>query len=500
MATVTYEHAADGAKDVIIRKMSMSVPGKTLLRDTDLRISWGRRYAVVAPNGAGKSCLLRYLVDTKSPTPKTLTKFMVEQELDKFAEDLSPVQYVMRSDTRKQELELREEQLETQLSDLGGDDDIDSVLAELDAVSESLRQLSNSEASANKILKGLGFNDEMARGDASNLSGGWRMRLSLARALYTLPDLLLLDEPSNHLDLHALVWLSRWLQKWRKTLVFVTHDRHLVDSVATDILSISEQRLRNYRGNYTDMLNTLRSEGKADSSDFHFDFGDCPYNLPGSAKIALTDCSFSIEGKEILRKIDMSVDSDSRIALVGPNGCGKSSLIRLICGENVPTSGHKHVHNKLRVASYSQYIVDEVAELDHTALTYLRSRHDVHHTEMHKALSKFGLAKSERVRSLRFLSGGQRSRVVLTDIFLSAPHVLVLDEISNHLDISSIDALAAALNRFPGGVILASHNQSLLSQTTRDETRSEVWELEDGQLWKYEGGFDKYADQLEMQF
>lgn len=496
MATVSYNKVSKAVRDVIVKELTLRVPGKVLLEDTDLKIAWGRRYALLANNGLGKSVLLKSLADGSIPTPSTMSTYLVSQEL--MVTGASCIDYVMQSDDRHKRLSEREAELEGRLGE-ASEEEMDVLLHELEDVSERLRQLASNSAMSHKILHGLGFNKNMMQNSAESLSGGYKMRLSLARALFIQPDLLLLDEPSNHLDVRSIIWLSMWLQNWKKTLVIVTHDRALVDAVATDMLLINFQKLRHFRGTYDDMLNSLKAEKPLDPPEFHFDFGDCPFEVPPSASISVSDVFFGYQkDKPLLQEIDLCLTTKSHVAVVGRNGSGKTSVFKLLCQQLEPWTGAISIHKKLRIAYFGQHSVDDLHG-QQTAIDYLRSRRDIGLTDVHKALSLFGLAKSERVRELTHLSGGQRTRVMLTDIFLQKPHILILDEISNHLDMGSIDALAEAIEAFAGGVIVSSHNQQLLKKITDESSSSEVWELDDGRLWKYEGSFDQYVRQIEQQ-
>lgn len=323
------------------------------------------------------------------------------------------------------------------------------------------------------------------------------MRLSLARALVMLPDIMLLDEPTNHLDFKAVVWLEYYLQGWKKSLVVVTHDKDFIDNVATDILTIVDKRLLHCRGSYDDLVHTLTMSRTKQSYKPHFDFGDCPYDLPDSAAINVSNLTFSyVAGEVILKDIDMCLHNKSRIAVLGGNGTGKSTLLKIICGCLRPGSGLVQKHNKLRLSYYGQHVVDDL-ETESTPVQYISGRHsNANLTSVHKTLSLFGLAKEDRIRSMSKLSGGQRSRVIFADIYLQKPHLVILDEPTNHLDTLSIDALSTAIAKFEGGVVVASHNSQLLNAVTEDEDRSEVWFLENGEVYIEPGGFQKYKKDI----
>jgi len=383
------------------------------------------------------------------------------------------------------------------------------------------------------------------------------MRISLARALFIQPTLLMLDEPTNHLDLRAAIWLEEYLMRWKKTLVVVSHDRDFLDSVTTDIIHLHDERLHQYKGNFStfeEMYEQRRKEankafdkyekqmkaakasgsrtkqdkvknstkhqqkqkkgkkGRGNDDDMPLDSAPRKWNdytvqfeFPEPTElnpplIMLNDADFKYPGRDDfgMKNLNLGIDMGSRIAIVGPNGAGKSTLMNLLAGDIEPTSGDSRRSQKLRIGRYAQHFVD-VLTLDVTPVQYLLEKFPdsgFRLEQMRAKLGKFGLSGHHHLQPIVKLSGGQKARVVFAAISLSKPHILLLDEPTNHLDMQSVDALADAIETYDGGVVIISHDSRLLSRVCEDEERSEVWIVEDGEVDRYDGDFEDYRDEL----
>ncbi|CAN1306739.1 ABC transporter F family member 4 [Linum perenne] len=412
------------------------------------------------------------------------------------------------------------------------------------------------EAQASKILAGLGFTKDMQARPTRSFSGGWRMRISLARALFVQPTLLLLDEPTNHLDLRAVLWLEEYLCRWKKTLVVVSHDRDFLNTVCSEIIHLHDLKLQTYRGNFDDFevgyeqrrkeqnkkfenyekqmkaakkvkdrakfnvnkdASKSRAKGKVVDDDdvapeaptkwrdysveFHFPE---PTELTPPL-LQLIEVSFSYPNRPDFRlsNVDVGIDMGTRVAIVGPNGAGKSTLLNLLAGDLVPTEGESRRSQKLRVGRYSQHFVD-LLTMDETPVQYLLRLHPEQEgfskqEAVRAKLGKYGLPSHNHLTPIAKLSGGQKARVVFTSISMSKPHILLLDEPTNHLDMQSIDALADALDEFTGGVVLVSHDSRLISRVCEDEEKSEIWVVEDGTVKFFPGTFDEYKEELQRE-
>ncbi|KAL6615290.1 hypothetical protein ACP70R_037560 [Stipagrostis hirtigluma subsp. patula] len=550
--------ADDNVRDVVLDNFSISARGKELLKSASLRISHGRRYGLVGPNGMGKSTLLKLLAWRQVPVPRNIDVLLVEQEI--IGDDRSALEAVVVADEELAALRAEQAKLEAS-NDADDNDRLAEVYEKL-----NLRDSDAARARASKILAGLGFDQAMQARTTKSFSGGWRMRISLARALFMQPTLLLLDEPTNHLDLRAVLWLEEYLcSQWKKTLIVVSHDRDFLNTVCNEIIHLHDKSLHVYRGNFDDFESgyeqkrkemnrkfevyekqmkaarktgskaaqdkvkghalskaakeAAKNKGKgknvADDDDDQKQVAvpqkwrdySVEFHFPEPTELTppllqLIEVGFSYPGRPDfkLSGVDVGIDMGTRVAIVGPNGAGKSTLLNLLAGDLTPTEGEVRRSQKLRIGRYSQHFVD-LLTMEENAVQYLLRLHP-DQEGMSKAeavrakLGKFGLPGHNHLTPIVKLSGGQKARVVFTSISMSHPHILLLDEPTNHLDMQSIDALADALDEFTGGVVLVSHDSRLISRVCEDESRSEIWVVEDGTVKKYDGTFDDYKDEL----
>lgn len=545
--TVSTSATTDALLDNALKvdSFTISAAGKELLVNAELKITFGRRYGLVGPNGHGKTTLLRHIADKRAlHLPPELDVLLCEQEV--VADDTPAVQVVLKSDTKRIALE---EELKKQQESADPDQDrINAIYNELNAMGAD-----SAESRARRILAGLGFSTpEMQDRPTKNYSGGWRMRVSLARALFLEPTMLLLDEPTNHLDLNAVIWLDNYLQGWKKTLLVVSHDQSFLDNVCTDIIHLDQQKLFYYRGNYSlfkkmygmkkreyekkyeiqeKQLKALKKSGqsskqaekkvkdqrgrkdgpqKGDSDDHKpelltklkeyrvkFKFNDPGY-LQGHILQMKNVCfRYSPSSPWIFKDVNFGIDmpspdddeevtSSSRVAIVGPNGVGKSTFLKLLAGEIGPSEGEVERNRKSRVAKFDQHSGEHLTG-EETPAQYLMRLFDLDNEKARKHLGSFGLVSHAHTIPISQLSGGQKSRVALCEMALQGPHVLILDEPTNNLDLESIDALAAALNEYQGGVVVVTHDERLIV-----ETRCNLWVIEDKGIFELDGDFDDY--------
>ncbi|KAL3331994.1 hypothetical protein AABB24_032557 [Solanum stoloniferum] len=557
------EDADANVKDITIENFSVAARGKDLLKNTSVKISHGKRYGLVGPNGMGKSTLLKLLAWRKIPVPKNIDVLLVEQEI--VGDDRTALEAVVSAN--EELIKLREEaaSLQNAAASVGeneDDTDGDNIVEKLSELYERLQLMGSdaAEAQASKILAGLGFTKEMQGRATRSFSGGWRMRISLARALFVQPTLLLLDEPTNHLDLRAVLWLEEYLCRWKKTLVVVSHDRDFLNTVCGEIIHLHDMKLHFYRGNFDDFESGYEQRRKEMNKKFEIydkqlkaakrsgsraqqekvkdrakfvaskeskkkgkdrvDEDETPPEAPQKWRdysvefhfpepteltpplLQLIEVSFGYPNRPDFRlsDVDVGIDMGTRVAIVGPNGAGKSTLLNLLAGDLVPTEGEARRSQKLRIGRYSQHFVD-LLTMDETPVQYLLRLHpDQEGPSKQEAvrakLGKFGLPSHNHLTPILKLSGGQKARVVFTSISMSKPHILLLDEPTNHLDMQSIDALADALDEFTGGVVLVSHDSRLISRVCDDEERSEIWIVENGTVEKFPDTFDEYKAEL----
>lgn len=511
---------------------SMSAAGKELLVNAQLSITLGRRYGLVGPNGHGKTTLLRHIADKRAlRLPPELDILLCEQEV--VADETPAYQVVLKSDKKREALLEELEKIKDQ-SDKHVDR-INEIYDELHVMGAD-----SAESKARRILAGLGFvNEEMQNRPTQNFSGGWRMRVSLARALFMEPSILLLDEPTNHLDLNAVIWLDNYLQEWKKTLLIVSHDQSFLDNVCTDIIHLEHQRLFYYRGNYSQFqkmhgqkkreflkelekqekqLKQLKSSGKSGKAaekqikeqqarksgehtlgnllkkqkDYTVKFvfvNPPPINPP---LLGLHDVDFAYDASKqlIFKDLNFGVDMSSRIAIVGPNGVGKSTFLKLLSGEVTPLRGEMRKNHRARIAKFDQHSGEHLPAVE-TPTQYLMRVFDLTYQDARKQLGSFGLISHAHTIPNSQLSGGQKSRVALAEMALRGPHILILDEPTNNLDLESIDALAVAINDFEGGVIVVTHDERLIR-----ETDCQLWVIENSSIAEIDGDFDDYRSEI----
>ncbi|TSK28223.1 ATP-binding cassette sub-family F member 1 [Bagarius yarrelli] len=533
----------ENASDIKLERFSISAHGKELFVNADLLIVAGRRYGLVGPNGKGKTTLLKHISNRALSIPPNIDVLLCEQEV--VADDTPAVQAVLKADTRR--LKLLEEERSLQALLEKGED---SVSERLEKVYEELRAIgaAAAEAKARRILAGLGFTPEMQNRPTKKFSGGWRMRVSLARALFMEPTLLMLDEPTNHLDLNAVIWLNNYLQSWKKTLLIVSHDQSFLDDVCTDIIHLDNQKLYYYRGNYLTFkkmyvqkqkellkqyekqekkLKDLKAGGKStkqaekqtkealtrkqqkgkkkgQEEESHeapellkrpkeytvkFTFPDPPPLSPPI--LGLYNVEFGYEGQKLLfRKVDFGIDMESRICIVGPNGVGKSTLLLLLTGKLTPTKGEMRMNHRLKVGFFNQQYADQL-NMEESPTEYLQRNFNLPYQDSRKCLGRFGLESHAHTIQISKLSGGQKARVVFAELSCRQPDVLILDEPTNNLDIESIDALSEAINEYKGAVIIVSHDARLIT-----ETQCHMWVVEDQSINQIDGDFEDYKREV----
>jgi len=525
------------SRDVKIQGMSILFHGAEFLMDSTLELNVGRRYGLIGPNGCGKSSLLAALAFKEVPIPDHVDTFFLRREMP--PSDKTALQCVMEADAERKRLEDEAEELAHNQDPQAHERlmDIYERLEHLDA--------SKAEVQAAYLLHGLGFTRTMQHTAVKDFSGGWRMRIALARALFIRPSLMLLDEPTNHLDLNACVWLEEELKTYPRILVVISHSQDFLNGVCTNIIHMHQKKLIYYGGNYDTYIQTryeleenqmkrykreqdeiahmknyiarfghgsaklarqaqskektlkkMVDAGLTDKvesdKNVSFYFPDCgPIPPP---VIMVQNVSFQYaEGKRwIYKNLDFGIDLDTRVALVGPNGAGKSTLLKLITGELIPTDGLIRRHSHLKMGHYHQHLAEQL-DLKVSALDYMMKEYPEikEREEMRKIVGRYGLTGMQQVCPIGNLSDGQRCRVSFAWLAWSQPHLLLLDEPTNHLDLETIDALADAINEFNGGMILVSHDFRLISQVT-----DEIWVCEKEKVTKWDGDILSYKESL----
>ncbi|PVA11473.1 glycosyl transferase family 1 [Pelagivirga sediminicola] len=513
-----------------IDDISYSVAGRPLIENASASIPDGHKVGIVGRNGTGKTTLFRLIrgelaLEGGSITlPQRARIGGVSQEVP--GNEVSLIDTVLAADTERADL-LAEAETATEPARIA---EVQTRLSDIDAW--------GAEARAASILKGLGFDDDAQRQPCSAFSGGWRMRVALAAVLFAQPDLLLLDEPTNYLDLEGALWLETYLARYPHTVLIVSHDRGLLNRAVGSILHLEDKKLTLYNGAYDTFAETraarlaaLESEAKKqDARRAHLQsFVDRfrakaskavqaqsrlkmiakmkPITTPQEAAlkrftfpspeelsppiINIEGGSVGYDGKAVLQRLNLRIDQDDRIALLGKNGEGKSTLSKLLAGKLDLMGGKMTTSSKLRVGFFAQHQVEEL-HVDETPIDHIRRlRPGETPSRLRARLGGFGIGAMQAETLVGKLSGGQKARLSLMLATIDAPHLLILDEPTNHLDIESREALVEALTAYTGAVILVSHDMHLLSLVA-----DRLWLVKNGAVAPYEGDLESYRAML----
>jgi len=543
---VTYESRKTkmnaNARNINVNGVTVSFHGKPLIEETSLVINYGNRYGFIGPNGSGKSTVMKAIAARAIPIPENLDIYFLDCEYPA-RDDITALEAVMESNDEIQQLEAKAEALNDAMADADEDGQAE-IQQNLESIYSRLDQLdaSSAEARATQILFGLGFTIKMQHQKTKEFSGGWRMRVALARALFIQPEFLLLDEPTNHLDMEAVIWLEDYLSNWDKILFFVCHSQDFMNSVCTHIvrLDMTYKKLKYFSGNYDmyvqtrrdqDMVQMRQYEGEQrdiqEIRDFIARFGhgtvkmvrqaqsrekllakkleagltqlpeldpDWDWSFPDAGGLpmpvlAVERLSFGYPGgTELYSNVDFGVDLQTRVALVGPNGAGKTTLIKLMTGDLIPTKGAVKRNTHLRISRFTQHF-EEKLDLSMTPLDFFKQKvmPEQPIDKIRPLLGRYGCTGAQQSQVMDQLSAGQKARIVFAIIAHERPHLLMLDEPTNPLDMESIDALARCINKFKGGVIMVSHDMRLISQCAE-----QIFVCDHKKVSRYEGDIMKF--------
>ncbi len=508
-----------------IDHLTLRIAGRTLLDDAELRVDPARRIGLVGRNGAGKSTLLRAIageigVDGGEIRLSARARMaQVKQEAPAGPQSL--IETVLATDTERLALLAEQETAEPHR------------LAE---VHERLRTIGadSAPARAATILAGLGFDADAQARPVDSFSGGWRMRVALASALFANPDLLLLDEPTNHLDLEATLWLETWLARFPGAALIVSHDRGLLDRAVHAIAHLDHGKLSLTPGGYDEFvrirtehamqqarmaerITAQRAHMQAFVDRFRYKASkarqaqsrikalekmpamesvveDAPtrFDFPTPKQIAppiltLERVAIGYDGRPVLSGINLSLDMEDRIALLGANGNGKSTLAKLLAGRLAPISGEMRRGPKLTVGYFAQHQTDELV-MEQTPIDHMqRALPQATATQVRSQLARFGLDADRAGNRISALSGGEKARLLLALATRDAPQLLILDEPTNHLDMDARDALVRALAAFEGAVLLITHDPHLVELVA-----DRLWLVADGTVRNFDGDMDEY--------
>jgi len=525
------------SRDMKIDNFSITFYGAVLLEDTKLELSVGNRYALIGPNGCGKSSLLSCIGNREVPVQDHIDIYHLDREMP--ASEKTALECVMEADEERIKLEKLAEELSA-----SEDEESQNYLLEVYDRLDDL-DVSTAESRASHLLFGLGFDAPMQAKKTKDYSGGWRMRIALAKALFVRPHLLLLDEPTNHLDLEACVWLEEELKTYKTILVLVSHSQDFINGVCNNVMFMDKKKLKNYGGNYDTFMRTKaeldEAQGKAyaweqdqiahmknyiarfghgsaklarqaqskektlakmvaegltekvsSEHSLSFVFYSCGKIPPPVIMVQNVSFRYNDTTPYIYKNLEFGLDLDTRLALVGPNGAGKSTLLKLIYGDLHPTEGMIRRNNHLKIGRYHQHL-HELLEMDLSPLDYMLKNFPKikDREEMRKVVGRYGITGKAQTAPIKQLSDGQKCRVVFAWLSWQVPHMLLLDEPTNHLDMETIDALAEAINGFEGGVVLVSHDFRLI-----DQVAEEIWICEKETCTKWDGNIVDYKNSL----
>ncbi len=511
-----------------INDLTFRMMGRLLIENASLAVPPGAKLGFVGRNGTGKTTLFKLITGEYAPEAGTI-KLRRNMRLGQVAQEapgseISLLDTVLAADPERLAL-LAEAETATEPHRIG---EIHERLGDINAHS--------AEARAGSILNGLGFDAAAQLKPCSSFSGGWRMRVALAAVLFSEPDLLLLDEPTNYLDLEGTLWLENYIARYPHTVIIISHDRDLLNRTATTIVHLENLKLAAYKGDYDffektrsqQMLLQSKMKQKQDAKRKHMEaYIDrfrykaskarqaqsrikalekmqsigavsearvAPISFPNPQReaaspiINMENVSVGYEPeKAVLGGLDLRIDADDRIALLGANGNGKSTFAKLVAKRLEAQSGHITRADKLRIAMFAQHQMDDLLP-EETAYQHVRAlMPNDSEGKVRARVAQLGLGTEKMDTRARDLSGGEKARLLLGLATFHAPHLLILDEPTNHLDIDSREALVMALNAYKGAVILISHDRSLI-----EASAERLWLVNQGGVAPYEGDLDDY--------
>jgi ATP-binding cassette, subfamily F, member 3 len=511
--------------------LTVRLGGRAILERASASLPMKARVGLIGRNGAGKSTLMKTIIgeleadDGGIDMPKAAKIGYIAQEAP--SGTTTPIEAVLAADTERAAL-LEEAETVEDLDRIG---EIHERLNAIDAHAAPAR--------AARILVGLGFPEEDQHRPLDSFSGGWKMRVALAALLFSAPDLLLLDEPSNHLDLEATLWLENFLKSYPATMIVISHERDLLNSVVDHILHLEGGKTTLYTGGY-DSFERQRAEraaqlaaakasqdaqraklqdyvarnsarastakqaqsrakalakmqpiaALAEDPSLSFDFPSPDELRPPLVTLDLASVGYA-QDKPILERLNLRIDPDDRLALLGRNGNGKTTLARLLAAQLPPMAGEVNASGKMKVGYFTQYQVEELDGADTPLEHMTRAMKGATPGAVRGQLGRFGFSGQKATTQVSKLSGGERARLALALITREAPHMLILDEPTNHLDVDAREALVQALNSYEGAVVMVSHDRHMLELTS-----DRLILVDGGRATDFAGSLDDYTDMI----
>ena len=516
-----------------IKKLTKSMGGRVLFEEADFNVNWGERVALVGPNGAGKSTLFKIILGEEDKDTGridrddyAITGYLAQEAGDPGEETVLEIAMSISPELQEAMKILREYKAEGKTDD--------PKYGEAQDKFEELNGF-QLEPKAKKILAGLGYAQDQFNRPAQEFSGGWIMRAHLAQLLVKEPDLLMLDEPTNHLDLVSLMWFQKYLQQYPGALLMISHDRSFMDGVIEKVFEIDEQKFIPYEGNYTkylqlkderyeqqlkafqnqkkeiakiqEFINKFRSVSSKASQvqsrvkmiekmpklpkprkprkKFHFHFPQPPRSTQRVMILENVDKAYG--DNVIYQNLDVTIERGDRIVLVGPNGAGKSTLIKMLAGMEKGQAGKRIVGTTTKLGYFSQHRSATLNENNNVLQEVVEAGGGMNENEARSILGSFLFKKDDVHKKVSILSGGEKSRLSLVKFLVDPPNLLLMDEPTTHLDLTSIEALISALRQYEGTLVFISHDVHFIRALA-----TQTWHIEGGQVNKYAGDYDYY--------